>query len=257
LKSPDSAPSSVKQKIMGLDERYHVFKLAKFAIASGTGFLVSEALLALGLLGLYGKLSAPKDAYSSPTFLVLDIGVLAFGVFVAFILNERFTVQVHQTRKNGKSRGRPARLLKFEGVNAMGNAVSIGVQFVLLAMLSVEPVVGSVVGAIVSYPVTYLISMRFVWTPTASGPAGKSLMHHRDQQPKRGGPLSPPVKAIVFLVSLYVVSRALGRRERLQAHRDAELPRPMRVEQRTQFFKDGASPSKLDPPLLADIEEEG
>jgi putative flippase GtrA len=212
LKSSDSAPGGVKQKIMALDEKYHVFKLAKFSIASGTGFLVSEALLALGLLGLYGKVSAPKDAYSSPIFLALDVGVLAFGVFVAFVLNERFTVQVHRTQKNWKSRGRPARLLKFEGVNAMGNAVSIGVQFALLAMLSVEPVVGSVVGAIVSYPVTYLISMRFVWTPAASGPANKSLMHHQNRAPKKGGPLPPPATAVLFLASLYVVGRILQRK---------------------------------------------
>jgi putative flippase GtrA len=56
-----------------------------------------------------------------------------------------------------------ARVLRFEGVNAVGNAVVIVVQFALLAALSLSPLIGNVVGAIVSYPITYLISLRFVW----------------------------------------------------------------------------------------------
>jgi len=253
--SSHSEATGIRQKVISLDKKYGVFKLAKFAIASGSGFLLAEGILTLGVLRLYGKLSAPGDAYSSPMFLALDVSALALGVALSFFLNERYTVHAQRVR-NGSSSILPVRLLKFEGVNAMGNATIIAVQFVLLTTLTITPVIGNVIGAIVSYPVTYLISMHFVWKGEGSGPAAKRPAHHRNQPQKKGGPLAPPVKATVFLVSLYVLSRALGRRERLQAHRDAELPRPMRVEQRTRFFKEGVRPSNLYPPLLADVEEE-
>jgi putative flippase GtrA len=197
---------------MGLDEKYHIFKLGKFGIASVAGFLMAELLLTLGVLLLFGKLSPPSDAYSSPTFLALDVAVLAFGVFVAFLINERFTVKVELVRDNEASKSQAARLLKFEGVNAVGNAAVIGVQFALFAALSIAPVIGNVAGSIVAYPITYLISMRVVWNPAADVPMDKSLINHRNQPPRKGSPFSPPVAAIVFLVSLYAVGQLLRRR---------------------------------------------
>jgi len=194
------------------DKKYHI-KLAKFGIASVSGFIVAELLLTLGVLLLFGKLSAPSDAYSSPTFLALDVGVLAFGVFVAFLINERFTVKVQPGRQNGASTSRAARLLKFEGVNTMGDAAVIGVQFALFAALSIAPVVGNVSGSIVANPITYLISMRFVWKPSKCS-HGRESNHHRNLPPRIGSPLSPPVAAIVFLVSLYALGRVLRRRKR-------------------------------------------
>jgi putative flippase GtrA len=213
-KSLDSAPSGARQWIIGLDKKYHIFKLAKFGIASVTGFLVAELLLTLGVQLLFGKLSPPSDAYSSPPFLALDVGVLAFGVFVAFLINERFTVKARPGGHNGVSSSRAARLLKFEGVNAMGNATVLGVQFALFAALSVAPVVGSVAGSIVAYPITYLISMRVVWKPTVDAPIDMSPVDHRNPPPRKGSPLSPPVAAIVFLVSLYALGQVLRRRKR-------------------------------------------
>jgi len=158
-----SETNGIRKRIISLDKKYGVFQLAKFGIASATGFLVAEAILTLGALLQYGKVSVPGAALFSPTFSAVDIGALAFGVFIAFLMNERFTVRVRPTHKRGRSNSRAARLLKFEGVNAVGNAVVIGVQLALLVTLSISPVVGNVVGAIVSYPITYLISMRFVW----------------------------------------------------------------------------------------------
>jgi putative flippase GtrA len=198
---------------MGLDKKYHVFTLAKFGIASVIGFLVAELLLTLGAFLLFRKWSPPSDAYSSPAFLALDVGVLAFGVFVAFLINERFTVKVQPASQNGASKSRAARLMKFEGVNAVGNAAVIVVQFVLFATLSVAPVVGSVIGSVAAYPITYLISMRFVWSPAARVPVDKSLTSHGYQPPKKGGPLATPIAAIVFLVSLYALGQVLRSRE--------------------------------------------
>ncbi|MDA4118038.1 MAG: hypothetical protein OK455_06815, partial [Thaumarchaeota archaeon] len=86
-----------------MDERYGVFKFAKFAIASGIGFLLAEGILTLGVLRLYGKLSAPSDAYASPTFLAIDVAALALGVAASFFLNEHFTVHVERTPNDGAS----------------------------------------------------------------------------------------------------------------------------------------------------------
>lgn len=208
-----ASQSGIRQKVMDLDKKYGIFKLAKFGIASVTGFLLAEAILTVGALGLYGTVSVPKGAFSSPAYVALDIGALALGVFLAFILNERFTVHVQPTHKPGLANSRAARLLKFEGVNAMGNAVAIGVQFALLVMLSMAPVIGNVVGSIVSYPVTYVISMHFVWKPSSGGATAKSTKHHHTQPQKKVSPLSPPVGATVLLVSLYVIARILRRRK--------------------------------------------
>jgi putative flippase GtrA len=210
-KSPASPPNGVRQRIASLDRKYHIFKLAKFSIASVTGFLVAEVLLTLGVLVLFGKLSPPSDAYSSPPFLALDVGVLAFGVFISFLINERFTVKAQPARQNVATNGRAARLLKFEGVSAVGNAAVIGVQFALFATLSIAPVIGNVAGSIVAYPIAYLVSMRVVWRPAANVPLDESLVDHRNQ-PKKGSPLSPPVAAILFLVSLYALGQVSRRR---------------------------------------------
>jgi hypothetical protein len=137
------------------------------------------------------------------------------GVALSFFLNERFTVHHHiKQHKDGGLSSRPVRLLKFEGVNAMGNGAIIAVQFVLLSTLSVTPEIGNVVGAIVSYPITYLISMHFVWKPKPSRSAAKSLTHHKDQPPKKVGPLPLPVTAMAFVASLYVIGRVLRRKKR-------------------------------------------
>ncbi len=204
-----SAQGGIRGEITDLDMKYHVFKLAKFATAAGIGFLFAEGLLTLGVFLLYGKIGAPGNAYSSPMFLSLDVAALALGVALSFFLNERITVKVHPTQKKST----PFRLLKFEGVNALGNLTIIAVQFVLLTALSVSPEKGNVVGAIVSYPITYLISMRFVWKPASSGPADKSLKHHHDQPPKKCTTLPAPVMEAAFLASLYLISRVLHRRK--------------------------------------------
>jgi putative flippase GtrA len=212
-----SAPTGMRQKINRLDKRYHVIRLAKFAVASGTGFLLAEGILTLGVLLLYGKfsVSAPGDAYSSPAFLSLDVGALGIGVALSFFLNERFTLRAHvQQHKNSGLSSLPVRLLKFEGVNAMGNATIVAVQFVLLLTLSITPLIGNVVGAIVSYPITYFVSLHFVWKPVPRGSKGKGLTHRQGRPPKKVGPPSRPVTAMAFVASLYVIGRVLRRRKR-------------------------------------------
>ncbi len=205
-------PSGFRQKINSLDKKYGIFKAAKFGIASASGFLLAEGILMLGVLRLYGNLSVPGAAYSSPTFLSLDILALALGVFLAFIINERYTVRVRKTHTNAGSSGFSSRLLRFEGVNAVGNAAAIGVQFALLVTLSITPVIGNVAGAIVAFPITYLVSMRFVWKPTADGSMGKNQMPGQGNPAKKKvGPLAPPFASIAILIALYAFSRVARR----------------------------------------------
>ena len=45
----------------------------------------------------------------------------------------------------------------------MGNLGIAGVQLALLAGISLFPPIGGIVGAMASYPLTYALSMHFVW----------------------------------------------------------------------------------------------
>jgi len=59
------------------------------------------------------------------------------------------------------------RLLKFEGTNAIGSAISLSIQLFLSATLSLSPVLGNIVGGVIGSAVAYVsvhfMSMRFVW----------------------------------------------------------------------------------------------
>jgi putative flippase GtrA len=245
-----SEPSGIRGKVIALDKRFAVFKLAKFAIASGCGFLLSEGILTLGVFLLYGKLTAPSDAYSSPTFLVLDVSGLALGVALSFFLNERYTVQAHRHKHRASSR-LPVRLLKFEGVNAMGNLTIIVVQFALLMTLSITPVIGNVVGAIVSYPVTYLISMRFVWKHTTGDSTGSDRPRRGSQQPKKVGHPPLPVIAIAVVVGLYFISHLVRRRERRPTGGQAS-PYPLALDAGGPRDDDNSPPRQLPSRPLAE-----
>jgi putative flippase GtrA len=149
------------ERVKQLSNRHEIFRAAKFGIAVTIGFLAAEAIIIVGLYVAYGKSDVPSNAASSPTLLALDIFALVSGVIVSFFLNERTTVRSSTTDKGAKNT--LIRLGKFQGVSALGNVVTIGVQLALLAVFSLSPSIGNVIGAIVAYPVSYFISMRVVW----------------------------------------------------------------------------------------------
>jgi putative flippase GtrA len=207
--SPDQG-GGLKGRAKRLDQKYGIFKIAKFAIASGTGFLIAEGIITLGVLSLYHRLTPPGSAYSSPAFLAIDVSALALGVAASFFLNEHFTVGA-SSRPEG-SGSLPIRLLKFEGVNAMGNLTIIVVQFALLLTFSLSPVIGNIVGAIVSYPITYVISMHFVWG-SGSSRLDEKVPSARKRRPSDTSS-SPrlPLLAIASLGALYLASFGIDKK---------------------------------------------
>ena len=147
------------ERFRELERRYGLLKAAQFGIAGVVGFLALEAILVVGLYALYGTAAIPSSFASSPSLLALDVLASVLGVVVGFFVNEATTVK----KLNFERRNTALRLLKFEGVYAVGSAITIAVQLALLVVFAVSPAIGNIIGAIVAYPVSYIISMRFVW----------------------------------------------------------------------------------------------
>jgi putative flippase GtrA len=162
--APGLTAAEVEKQILMIGTKYGVVKKFRFAIAGAVGFGVTELVLTIGLILFYGKLSLPHASFASPALLGLDVLSLLIGVSVSFFINERITVRLPKTVK-GEEASRLKRLLKFQAVSGGGNVGIIVVQLVLLATLEVSPLLGSVIGAIVTYPIVYYISIKYVWKP--------------------------------------------------------------------------------------------
>ncbi len=156
----------ISKKINSLDQRYGIFRAAKFGVAGAVGFLVAEIIIIAGLYAIYGKQTVSGEIYSSPTLLGLNIVAFVVGVTVGFFINERITVRNIGDQKSRGFAKVGIRLLKFQGVYAVGNAITIGIQLGLLKLISLPPAIGNIIGAIVAFPVSYFFSMRVVWRLT-------------------------------------------------------------------------------------------
>lgn len=154
--------SEILGRLTELARRYGVLRAAEFGVAGMVGFLVAEAIV-VGLFLAYGNVELPSGFSSSPTLLIIDIAAFVVGVTVGFFVNERTTVRSVPARGNDGGRGLLVRLVKYQGVYVLGNAITIGTQLALLGAFALSPVVGVMVGAVVAYPPSYVVSMRFVW----------------------------------------------------------------------------------------------
>jgi len=152
----------VAKEVGRLETKYGVVKTLRFAIAGAVGFVVTEVALTIGLVVLFGKVSLPHASFASPTLLGLDVLSLVVGVSASFLVNERITVHVPKT-VTGEDANRFKRFLKFQAVSGVGNIGIVVVQLILLATFEISPVLGTIVGAIVTYPPVYYISIRYVW----------------------------------------------------------------------------------------------
>lgn len=151
------------EKVKQLDRKYAFLRAAAFGFAGVIGFLALEAILVAGLYAIYGRAEVPSNVASSPTLIVLDVLASVVGVVVGFFVNERITFRDLANPERKGARNTLARLAKFEVVYALGSAITIGVQLVLLATFTLSPAIGSMIGAVAAYPVSYFISMRMVW----------------------------------------------------------------------------------------------
>jgi len=198
---PSQSPKGgFKQGFTDLEKRYGgLFRAAKFGIAGIIGFLVAEAIITFGVLLIYGNVNVPGTAYSSLTLLELNIIAFAIGVTVGFFVNERITVRNQGEQRSKKSkRSVIVRLLKFQGVYAAGNAVTIGVQLALLAAISLSPILGNIAGAIVAFPLSYFISMRYVWK-IGSGPAIEKDLGDKHKMVPKFVPAEPNTSASIIM----------------------------------------------------------
>ncbi len=150
------------EKTRELAKKRGILRIAQFGIAGIVGFLALEGILIAGLYVVYGTTVLPSDFASSPTLLTLDVVASVLGVVVGFFVNERTTVRELNLGGSG-TKSTLVRLGKFEGVYAVGSAITIGVQLALLGSFGLSPAVGNIVGAIAAYPVSYYISMKVVW----------------------------------------------------------------------------------------------
>ena len=63
----------------------------------------------------------------------------------------------------GEEANRFKRFLKFQAANGVGSIGIILIQAVLLAALEFSPLLSTVIGMVVMYPIVYFISIRYVW----------------------------------------------------------------------------------------------
>jgi putative flippase GtrA len=154
--------AGVERDFGRFETRYPIVKTFRFAIAGVLGFVVTEAVLAIGILLVYGKLGIPRASFSSVGLLILDVLSLVVGVSASFVINERITVVVVKAPPN-KADTRLRRFMRFQAVSGVGNAGIVIVQFVLLTTLAISPLLGTMVGAVVTYPIVYFVSIKYVW----------------------------------------------------------------------------------------------
>lgn len=144
-------------------ERLNFPVVSKFAIVSGIGFLISEAILTEEVLTFYHTTRVPSIASTSVILLGLDVVAFGVGVTVSFFLNERVTVVVPCEQRAKDEKRVLFRWAKYQLVAFLGNTILIEVQLALLGEFSISPLVGTIIGAAISFPVSYIVSMHFVW----------------------------------------------------------------------------------------------
>ena len=128
------------------------FRAAKLAAGSGVGFFDTEVTLIVGSFLLYGKPDAPSNPSYSPIFLILNIIAFLVGVSVAFFVSD--SLILGENREEINLRRSLARLGKFQLIFLVGNLAMVAVELLLLRALF-PPVLGTIVGAIASFPLSY------------------------------------------------------------------------------------------------------
>ncbi len=156
--------SRIQAGLRKLTSHYpNAFRVAKFATGSGIGFLDSEIVLALGTYLLYRQLSPPRGAFFSPLFIAINVIAFVVGVTVAFFINESLIARGEGRKISYSFRSVLVRLGKFQLIFLAGNLVMVAVELILLKSFGFPAELGLILGAIVSFPISYFFSMNFIW----------------------------------------------------------------------------------------------
>jgi putative flippase GtrA len=137
-----------------------LFKIVTFGISSGIGFLVAEVILTVGTFFTFGSIKIKNPLSPSPTLLAIDIFALSVGVTVSFFINQ---TSFKWAELIDPAHALIRRFMKFQLVSWGGNALIIGVQLLLWREFSLSLTVGNILGALATFPLAYLFSMRYVW----------------------------------------------------------------------------------------------
>lgn len=129
----------------------NLIRVSKFSAVSIGSFGLEEAILAGGIYG-----------FGFSYIIPVNIAAVFFSVAAGFLANEWWTVR-HEGDHTGARRGLLIRLAKFEIVYAAGSAVGIIVQLLIYYRFGINPVIANIAGALVAYPVNYVISLLYVW----------------------------------------------------------------------------------------------
>ena len=151
-----------KRTLVALARRYVDLRFVEFAMATGAGFMLNLAILALGVVALFHSIAVSPTVNPSPAILGLDVLALGTGDSLAFVMNEEVTVRGEIEEAKGASQWL-TRWGKYQLTAFMGNIIIALVQVSLLLAFGLTPAFGSIIGAAFSYPITYMVSMRFVW----------------------------------------------------------------------------------------------
>jgi len=123
----------------------------RYSVSGVVGFLFFETTLYLGLHMLTVR-----------NIVYIDLAAALLSTSVTFLLNEYWTF-CSAVKANGAAGSPFKRLLVFQGVNAAGNVIIIGLQLLLLKYIALEPIAGTLVASIVATPFDYYLSSVIVW----------------------------------------------------------------------------------------------
>ena len=156
-----------------------LFRAAEFAVGSGVGFLDTEIILILGTCLLYQQPNAPPSAFSSPPFVALNIFAFVFGVTVAFFIDESLILHGDRREISYNFHAILLRLCQFQLIFLAGNLMMTGVELLMLKEFGLPPVLGLIAGAIISFPVSYFFSIRYIWKIRGNHPV---IVQNRPQE---------------------------------------------------------------------------
>lgn len=126
-------------------------RFLKFLVVGGGSFLFSELILFLG-----------EAIFIHPNYYALEITAMLLSVGLGYFLNDTWTSSGKGWHDAGFT-NTMRRLLSYELIYALGNAISISIQLYLLYYHGLNVLLGNIIGAIVATPVNYVLTMQIVW----------------------------------------------------------------------------------------------